>query len=502
MDELSNRRAQTVTRREAPAAFPGLPDHVRPREVDEAIPEASGPAAVKGRDARYRRMLAAADVFAATCALILAFLVLGDKDDLGLALIAAIPLVVVVSKIIGLYDRDEHLLRKTTLDEAPALFQVSTLYTLLIWLGEDVFVNSPGPLGKDQMIGLWVLLFVSLLTSRALARELSRVMTATERCLVLGNAPAARRVGKKLLESQSVNATIIGRVPLTAKDAAPDGVPIVGAMEHLGLVLVEQDVHRVIIAPSDADAGQILDAIRLVKSLGVKVSVLPRLFEVVGSSVRFDDIDGLTLLGVPQFGLTQSSLVLKRCMDLVGSSLALLAFAPLMVAIAAGIKVTSSGPVFFRQTRIGRAGAQFQMLKFRTMIEGADAQKSELLHLNEAEGLFKIANDPRLTSIGRVLRRLSLDELPQLLNVLKGDMSLVGPRPLVADDDRLVEGLHRRRLDVPPGMTGVWQILGSSRVPLNEMVKIDYLYGANWSLWLDAKILLRTVPYMIARRGL
>jgi lipopolysaccharide/colanic/teichoic acid biosynthesis glycosyltransferase len=240
----------------------------------------------------------------------------------------------------------------------------------------------------------------------------------------------------------------------------------------------------------------------VVKSFGVKVSVLPRLFEVVGSSVRFDEVDGLMLLGVPQWGLTKSSILIKRTVDILASGLGLLLLTPLLATIAATVKLSSPGPVFFRQTRIGRDGEEFQMLKFRTMYDGADEDKAELLEHNEADGLFKIANDPRHTDVGRVLRRFSLDELPQLHNVMLGDMSLVGPRPLVADDDRRVEGWQRRRLDVPPGMTGIWQVLGSSRIPLHEMVKIDYLYGANWSLWLDVKILLRTIPHVVGRRGL
>ncbi len=141
------------------------------------------------------------------------------------------------------------------------------------------------------------------------------------------------------------------------------------------------------------------------------------------------------------------------------------------------------------------------MLKFRTMVDGADQWKTELAHLNESAGLFKITDDPRLTKIGRFLRRASLDELPQLFNVLRGHMSLVGPRPLVLEEDRLVQGWERRRLIVSPGMTGMWQIFGSSRIPMEEMVKIDYLYVANWSLWLDAKILVRTLEYVLGRRG-
>jgi lipopolysaccharide/colanic/teichoic acid biosynthesis glycosyltransferase len=151
---------------------------------------------------------------------------------------------------------------------------------------------------------------------------------------------------------------------------------------------------------------------------------------------------------------------------------------------------------------VGRNGTPFEMLKFRTMVPEAEQLKAELSSLNEArDGFFKIRNDPRITRVGRVLRRTSLDELPQLFNVLRGEMSLVGPRPLIPHEDERVKGWHRRRLELPPGMTGHWQLLGSTRVPLLEMAAMDYLYAANWSLWTDIKILLRTVPHILARRG-
>jgi lipopolysaccharide/colanic/teichoic acid biosynthesis glycosyltransferase len=219
--------------------------------------------------------------------------------------------------------------------------------------------------------------------------------------------------------------------------------------------------------------------------------------------VEFDQIDGVTLLGVRRYGLSRSSTMLKRSLDVAGSLAVLLLLGPLMVMIALAIRLDTRGPVFFRQRRMGRGNVAFEMLKFRTMVDGADAHKGALRAHNEAGGgLFKIQNDPRVTRVGRFLRRTSLDELPQLLNVLRGEMALVGPRPLVIDEDKLVEGWQRRRLQLTPGMTGLWQIFGSARIPLNEMVKIDYLYGANWSLWLDVKILLRTVPFVLGRRGL
>jgi lipopolysaccharide/colanic/teichoic acid biosynthesis glycosyltransferase len=235
----------------------------------------------------------------------------------------------------------------------------------------------------------------------------------------------------------------------------------------------------------------------------VRVSVLPRLLEVIGSSVEFDNLYGMTVMGVRRFHLTRSAAALKRAFDLLGAAIGLLAMAPLLVTIAVAIKLDSRGPVFFRQLRVGKHGEHFHILKFRTMVPDAEAMKDSLQDLNEAqEGLFKIAADPRVTRTGRFLRKSALDELPQLLNIIKGEMSLVGPRPLVIEEDANVEGWHRRRLELLPGMTGHWQILGPARVPLREMVAIDYLYVANWSLWTDVKILLRTIPHVIARRGL
>jgi exopolysaccharide biosynthesis polyprenyl glycosylphosphotransferase len=299
-----------------------------------------------------------------------------------------------------------------------------------------------------------------------------------------------------------MKAELVGRVRMTGDPRELGGPPELGPLGDLDYLLRVHMIDRVIIAPTGRDNDETLDTIRLVKAMGVKVSVLPRLFEVVGSSVEFDDCDGITLLGVRRYGLTKSSVFLKRTFDLVCAGIGVAVLAPLLVLIAVAIKLTSRGPVFFRQQRIGLAGELFAMFKFRTMYDGADRDKDALRALNEAKGLFKIADDPRVTRVGRVLRRCNLDELPQLINVLRGEMSLVGPRPLIAEEDSRIEGLNRRRLDVPPGMTGVWQVLGSSRrVPLEEMVKVDYIYGANWSLWLDIKILLRTVPLILLRRG-
>jgi lipopolysaccharide/colanic/teichoic acid biosynthesis glycosyltransferase len=173
-----------------------------------------------------------------------------------------------------------------------------------------------------------------------------------------------------------------------------------------------------------------------------------------------------------------------------------------MAVMALAIRLDSSGPVFFFQTRVGRHGRHFNIIKFRSMVPDAETRKQTLRQRNEASGgLFKIVDDPRITRVGHFLRRTSLDELPQLINVVKGEMSLVGPRPLVVDEDALVHGLDRSRLHLTPGMTGPWQVLGSTRVPMNEMVAIDYLYVASWTLWTDVKILVRTAGHVFSRNG-
>jgi lipopolysaccharide/colanic/teichoic acid biosynthesis glycosyltransferase len=192
----------------------------------------------------------------------------------------------------------------------------------------------------------------------------------------------------------------------------------------------------------------------------------------------------------------------KRAFDLVGASLLILLLAPLWIMIAVLIKADSPGPILFRQRRIGRDGEPFLMLKFRTMVDGADARKPALLSLNQAAaGLFKIYDDPRLTRVGRRLRETWLDELPQLLQVVTGKMSLVGPRPLVAEEDAQIQGEHRHRLSMRPGMTGVWQVAGASAVPIHEMVHLDSAYVEDWTLWLDLKVLARTAVNVLRRRG-
>jgi exopolysaccharide biosynthesis polyprenyl glycosylphosphotransferase len=454
------------------------------------------------RDAGLRRALALTDVVAAYASLLVAaFAVPGASVALGPAILLLAPLVVGVSKALGLYDRDQYVVRHTTIDEIPSILQLSTFVVLFVWLTEDVLLT--GSLTRLQVFAMLATHVTVLLVGRSVARSALRVLTAPERCLVVGPADAARRTATKLAGSPGVKVTVVGYLS-PSEEAPGSAAPLTGpgGFRQLTEMIDDLAVERVIIVPDGHDQQEVIDGIRLIKALGVKVSVVPRLLEVVGSAAVYDDVDGITLLGVRQYGLSNSSAVLKRTMDICGALLGLVILAPVMAVLAVAVRWGSQGPALFRQMRIGRRGKRFEMLKFRTMIVDAEQIKDRLREHNEAVGgLFKMSDDPRITSIGRFLRRTSLDELPQLFNVLRGDMSLVGPRPLVLDEDALIEGWQRRRLTVKPGMTGLWQIFGSSRIPMAEMVKIDYMYGANWSLWLDLKVLLRTLPYMLGRRG-
>ena len=388
-----------------------------------------------------------------------------------------VPVIILASKMIGLYDRDAYLLRKTTIDEVPKILYLSVLYALAVWLCEALLFH--GWLARPQVFALTACSFTLITIGRSLARRGNLAMTTAERCIVLGSAVNAARIATKLEQAGSTNAVVIGRVSVDARPApaprTPRGTSATTDPWCTSSPSTRSAGHH---RPRQRRRGQDPGRDSCDQGVGIKVSVLPRLLEVVGSSSSFDDVEGIWLLGVRPYGLSKSSQLLKRAMDLAGATAALIVLFPLMLMLALAVKLSSRGPVFFTQQRIGCGGEPFQLLKFR------------------------FREDPRCTRVGRLIRRTFLDELPQLLNVVRGDMSLVGPRPLVPDEDAMIEGWQRRRLAVRPGMTGLWQIFGSSRIPMHEMVKIDYLYGANWSVWLDLKILLRTIPYVIGQRGL
>ncbi|MGA9875037.1 MAG: sugar transferase [Solirubrobacteraceae bacterium] len=481
---------------------PGSDKHDRQRPEDSfELAEARKQPASNRRDWLFRRTLVLADVAAIVGAFTLTVMLSSRSIQITWAGIAALPILLLGAKLYGLYDRDEMLLRKTTLDEAPKLFQVATLCALVAWLTGGLIVT--GELDRHEALFLWLTLVGMLIIARTVGRRIALRISPGERCLFIGNEAAAAAVRSKLTGHSGVKAEMVAHLDLDKVAPWSTDTFLKRGIHEIRDLAGIFNVQRVIVAPRSPDAGETLDLVRSLKTIGVKVSVLPRLLEVVGSSVEFDDLHGVTVMGVRRFELTRSSKAVKRAFDLLGASIGLLAVGPFMLIVAAAIKLDSRGPVFFRQQRVGQHGERFYMFKFRTMVRDAEALKDSLRDRNEAqEGLFKIAEDPRVTRVGKLLRKSALDELPQLFNIVRGEMSLVGPRPLILEEDQRIEGWQRQRLELMPGMTGQWQILGPARVPLREMVAIDYLYIANWSLWNDIKILLRTVPHVLGRRGL
>ncbi len=351
--------------------------------------------------------------------------------------------------------------------------------------------------GRSQPLLLWGTLTAALVIARARSALRPMRSMGAERILVIGDAATAALVERKLEGDPGLNAVYLGRVPVE-----PHLARGLGARHGAGAARGARRarVERVIVAPTHEGGEDVVDIIRLVTACGVRVAVLPRLLDVIGSAVEFDDLGGQALLGVRGFGLSPSSRLLKRVLDLVVATTALCR--PGAVPARARRPRAGSAPRARCSSARRASGVTATSSRCSSSARwsmGADERKHELLERNEAAPLFKIADDPRVTPVGRFLRRYSIDEVPQLLNVLRGDMSIVGPRPLIAEEDRLFSGWQRRRYHVAPGITGPWQILGSSRVPVSDMVTLDYLYCANWSLWLDAKIMARTVPYMLSR---
>jgi exopolysaccharide biosynthesis polyprenyl glycosylphosphotransferase len=488
------------------------PSPVRPRPAPVPEPLA---AAVLGeesplppvrRDATFRRMLAAADLVAAIGALV-AISLLADRGP-NLEDVICLALIVPAAKLMGRYDHDDMMLRRSTLDEVPSLCSLAAVWAIA-WSAIALVGGVSTNLGGGGVAILWGVTAGLLILARSGARLLAKQATAQERVLIVGSAHARERLAQSLCTDPGARIEIVSFLPLEDERRSSSA----GDWGHrsrrkhrrsfhdLAHVVQEMDVDRVFLIPTSADSELMLEAVNRTTALGVNVSIVPRLFEVVGSAVEFDTVGGVTVLGVRRPGLSRSSRMVKRAMDIVGAGLGLLLLSPLFLVMAIAIKLDSEGPVFFRQARVGRGGRHFRMFKFRSMVDGAEAQRAALQSRNETDGLFKLRDDPRITRVGHYVRRTSIDELPQLINVLRGDMSLVGPRPLVIAEDRLIEGRHRNRLHLAPGMTGPWQVLGPTRPPLSEMVKTDFLYAANWSLWTDLKIVLRTFAHIAAQRG-
>ncbi len=461
-----------------------------------------------------RRMLVLADMVGLTIAAIASTIIFGENvatDAVSpqielLVFCLSLPAWVVVAKLYGLYDYDEERTDHSTADDLVGVLHLVTVGSWLFFAFAAV-THRADP-GFARLLGFWLFAIAAITTGRAVARGLARRHLAyVQNTIIVGAGDVGQLVAKKLRQHPEYGLNLVGFVDDQPKERTPNlsDIALLGGLEQLPQMVQILDVERVIVAFSNDSHEEMLDLIRSLKDLDIQIDLVPRFFEVIGTNVGIHTAEGLPLIGLPALRLSRSSILMKRVMDLTLSITGLVLLSPLLAAVALWIKLDSKGPVFFRQLRMGSADKTFRIYKFRTMGVDADERKHEYADLNKHVGddprMFKIPNDPRVTRPGKWLRRLSIDELPQLLNVVKGEMSLVGPRPLILEEDLHVVDWRRQRLNLKPGVTGLWQVLGRDDIPFEEMVRLDYVYVTTWSMLNDLKLVIRTFPALVRSRA-
>jgi len=478
----------------------------------ESFPDIPLDEALTGRRTEHKlaRFLIGADALALLLAVGLSVVIRGGAAaTYSHALVwagATIIFAVLIFAAYRLYERDRQHIAVSSLDEAGELLNALTLLSFIeVCVTETLARSGVRTVGVFTILIFWFSALVLVPLSRAIFRHfVVPLLNNPQNTVIIGAGHVGQNVARKIRKHPEFNLRLVGFLDDDPHPLADDldDVGVLGGEDALVQVLRRYRATRVVLAFSKRPHNRILEVIRAAGLKDVYLSIVPRYFEIMTANAQIVDVEGIPLVEVPAARLSRIERTVKRSFDLVLTVPGLILVAPLLVAVAIAIKLDSPGPVFFRQERRGRDESIFRIYKFRTMSRDAEEQRDGLLEANESDGpLFKIRSDPRVTRVGRILRQLSIDELPQLLNVVKGEMSLVGPRPFVVHEDEKIGGWARRRLDLTPGITGLWQVLGRNEVPYEEMVKLDYLYVNNWSLWWDAKILLRTLPIVFGRRG-
>jgi exopolysaccharide biosynthesis polyprenyl glycosylphosphotransferase len=458
------------------------------------------------------RVLMAADLVAVTLALFGTYLLaeaIGPPAVIApnwalVALAVAIPVGWLgVFAVYRLYEGETRAIAPNSFDEVSTLFNAllaGSLLLLVVGQGlkkfTDVFIYSP--LEAAMFLALALVLVPSL--RGAVRTWLVPHVMRPRRALIVGAGPSGLLLQQKIESHPEFGLELVGFVD----DEPQADVPLVGRTSDLTRLVENLEIDWVVLAASNAPYEETLELVRAVRRPDVHLSIVPNYFELFASNATIEDLEGIPVVSLPTMRFSRSVRALKRTVDIVAAGVGLLVLSPLLAAVAIVIKLDSPGPVFFRQARQGRGGREFRIWKFRTMVTDAEDKRFELDHLNDMESagpLFKIKDDPRITRVGKFLRKSSIDELPQLFNVLSGEMSLVGPRPFVVHESEQITGWAGRRLETTPGITGLWQVLGRNDIPFEEMVKLDYIYVTNWSLWWDVKILCQTIPVVFGRRG-
>jgi exopolysaccharide biosynthesis polyprenyl glycosylphosphotransferase len=371
-----------------------------------------------------------------------------------------------------------------------------------------LFMNYPPP-NLSYLEKTWVLQVFSLLFMRIAVRSIYQHIRARagiyRRVLIVGRNTRSLKLVREIQATPESGILILGFVDAPGGNTRQDGshdFKLLGDLEHLDEILKDQVVDEVFVTlPVKSFYSEIERIIQLCETIGLKVKIPTDLFNPrlsKSSITHYFDIPFIDLYTGPEMNW---QLLAKRLIDLCISLLLIIFLLPFLIVVSILIKTTSKGPVFFRQERVGYNGRLFSMLKFRTMVENAEVLKEYLLTFNEMDGpVFKMENDPRVTTVGRLLRKTGIDELPQLINVVLGDMSLVGPRPPLLDEVRQYDLKDRRRLSMKPGITGTWQVSGRNSIPFEKWMEMDRDYIDHWSLWFDIKVLAKTIPALL--RGL
>jgi exopolysaccharide biosynthesis polyprenyl glycosylphosphotransferase len=439
-----------------------------------------------GPDPLLRRMLALGDVLAISAAAIIVEL-WGSGAGAALLLVLFAPLWIVTAKLAGLYDRDHRTLRHLTVDELPWLVVWTLSSTALVTL-----FLAPFPaldLSSEDRLLVWGTALGLGFTFRAGMRALWRRTTPPQRVLIVGDGSSAQAVVRKLELFPDIHATIAGRI-----ESCSD------LREHLDAL--DESVDRIIIACSELSEGLLEKLLPFCRLHAVKLTVVPPTRGMFGTATHLTHIADLPLLDYNTWNISRTTLALKRSLDIVLAFVGLVVTLPLLLLAAFATLFDSGRPIFFRQTRAGERGRPFQMLKFRTMVQDAEARLQELVPFEDLDApMFKLKTDPRVTRVGRLLRRTSIDELPQLVNVLRGEMSIVGPRPEQLDLVERYGPEHQFRLQVKPGITGPMQVYGRGELTFDERLAVEREYVENLSLARDVRIVLMTLPAVFGKRG-
>ena len=400
------------------------------------------------------------------------------------------------------------------LDEAWAIIRVclvgAGLFTLLLYAARI----DERLLGDDQVSRFWIFLFaffscIFLLTEKLGLRITSRWVRMHgfnyRTVLIVGTGPSAVSIADSIYGHRFWGFRVLGFVtngPEAAPADFPSTWPLLGEVDDIPRIVENNVVDDVIFAVHRRDLDRLENLFLSLQEQGIRTRFALDFFSHTRAQVQIEDLDGMPLLSFATAPTSHFQLLAKRAVDVAVSALLLVLGLPVVLAIALAIKLTSGGNVLFRQTRCGLNGRSFTLYKFRTMVEDAEERRLDLLHLNEMSGpVFKLKLDPRVTSLGRFLRRFSLDEVPQLWNVLRGEMSLIGPRPALPEEGARYEPWHRRRLEVTPGCAGLAQAFGRSDVSFDEQVRLDIYYAENWSASMDLRVLLMVIPVVISGSG-